>query len=149
MNDKEKLERQLVVEEAKTWLKTPYHHMGRIKGSGVDCGQILIAVWDNCGLIELLEVGHYYQDWSLHRSEEKYLEWILKYTKKVDRAPLPGDIILYKFGRCISHAAIVIDYPLVIHSYVNLGVTYSDSKQDAILLDKKGNSRECGVYSFW
>lgn len=149
MNDKEKLERQMVIEEAKTWLKTKYHHMGRIKGAGVDCGQILIAVWENCGLITDPKIGHYYADWALHRNEEKYLEWISLHTKKVDRAPLPGDIILYKFGRCISHAAIVVEYPLIIHSYINLGVIYSDSQRDSILLDKKGQSREAGVYSFW
>ena len=31
---------QLAVAEALTWLGTPYHHQGRVKGVGVDCRSI-------------------------------------------------------------------------------------------------------------
>ena len=40
--------------------------------------------------------------------------------------PLPGDIVLYKFGRCFSHAGIVIAWPQIIHSYRGLGVVYGE-----------------------
>jgi len=29
--------RLAVTEEARVWLGTPYHHMGRVKGAGTDC----------------------------------------------------------------------------------------------------------------
>ena len=33
-----------VVRMARTWLGTPYHHQGRVKGAGVDCGGLVIGV---------------------------------------------------------------------------------------------------------
>lgn len=33
------------VAEAITWLGTPYHHQGRVKGVGVDCGTLLCEVY--------------------------------------------------------------------------------------------------------
>jgi cell wall-associated NlpC family hydrolase len=144
MTDLEREQRKMVVDEAKSWLNTPYAHMGRVKGGGVDCGMFLLEVFERCGLIEHTNIPYYPNDWMLHRSEEKYLGWVKKFGKKVvDREPLAGDVILYKFGRCISHAAIVIDYPLLIHSWAmnNLGVMYIDAQEMA--------NRQAAIYSFW
>ena len=33
-----------VVREAKTWLGTPFHHQGRLKGVGVDCAGVIVCV---------------------------------------------------------------------------------------------------------
>lgn len=109
-------ERQAVIAEALTWLKTPYHHAARVKGAGVDCVQILIAVYQACGLVGEVDTGEYVSDWMLHQSDEIYLEGIMKYAHPVE-VPLPGDIALYKFGRTVSHAAIVIEWPLIIHAH--------------------------------
>ena len=38
MDAKEQRERENLVAEALTWLGTPYHHAGRVKGGGTDCG---------------------------------------------------------------------------------------------------------------
>jgi len=151
VDEKEKSEREAVVTEAKTWLHTPYHNSARIKGVGVDCGQILLGVFENCGLIEHAETGNYPQDWAMHHDEPLYFDWVKKYTKQVDREPLPGDILLYHFGRAPSHAAIVIDYPMVIHSYVQVGVVYADAEKDTYLTRTRGSgeSRLVGVFSFW
>ena len=34
------------VQEALTWLGTPYHHQGRVKGVGVDCGTLICEVYE-------------------------------------------------------------------------------------------------------
>lgn len=34
------------VAEALTWLGTPYHQQGRVKGVGVDCGTLLCEVYE-------------------------------------------------------------------------------------------------------
>jgi cell wall-associated NlpC family hydrolase len=52
----------------------------------------------------------------MHRSEERYLEWIKKYCDPVEKA-LPADIALYRFGRCAAHGAIVLDDNLMLHAY--------------------------------
>lgn len=109
--------RQKIVSEAESWLGTPYHHEACVKGAGVDCAQILIGVYSSVGLVEKPEVGHYPPDWMLHRSEERYLLWLLKYCTEVAE-PLPGDIAIFKFGRCFSHAAIVQEWPNIVHAHM-------------------------------
>ena len=144
MNAKEQEERQKVVDIAKSYIGTPYHHMGRQKGAGVDCGMLLLNVFEEAGLIEHVEVGNYPPDWMCHRSEQKYLGWVEKYCHKVEREPLPGDIILHQWGRCISHGGIVVDYPQIIHAFKPYrAVCYGDNEQ------KRLKTRMRAVYSYW
>lgn len=111
-----------IVNEALTWERTPYAHMGRIKGVGVDCGTILIEVYSAVGLCPNFDTGYYPMDWALHRSDERYLGFVDKYARRVDTFQ-KGDIALYKFGRCVSHSGIIInDQGNVIHALNRVGV---------------------------
>ena len=143
MTEKEREQREDVVKEAITWLGTPYHPAGRVKGAGVDCGMLLAEVFETCGLVEHVDPGYYSPEFSLHHSDEIYQQWIEKYAKRVEREPLPGDIILYQFGKCRSHAVIVIDWPQVIHSYIRLGVVWGNATKEPLV------SRQQEVYSVW
>ena len=136
-----------IVEEAEKWLGTPHINGARVKGSGVDCGQLLIAAAEDSGALPegTVTTGIYSPDWPLHRSEEKYLEKITEYCDKVEGPPEAGDFALFKFGRCVSHGGIVVNWPLIIHSFLGLGVIYSDF-DDAMLCDKRGRTRLAGVY---
>lgn len=120
--------RAAICAEARTWLGTPYHHMARIKGAGVDCLQILIAVYAASGLIEPFETGYYPHDWMLHRDEERYMQGLLQHAA-LTTTPMAGDVALYKFGRTYSHAAIVLDAGLCIHSYLGKGVEITNPQQ--------------------
>jgi len=144
MGPQEARERRMVVAEALTWLKTPYHHQGRIKGAGTDCAMILCEVFYNVGLLPRIDPGYYPPDWHLHRSEERYLESVTKYLHPCAAATgRPGDIVLYRFGRCVSHAAIVIDWPLVIHAYIDVGVELTDTTRPAMA------ERIHSIWSYW
>jgi cell wall-associated NlpC family hydrolase len=134
------------VAEAKTWLNTPYHHMGKIKGVGVDCGQFLIAVFENIGYLQKGEIqpGYYPPDWHLHRDEERYLGWVKSRCREVPEAQ-PGDIAIFRFGRCVSHGGIVLLWPQIIHAYLDYGVLIS-SVDEPLLTDKCGQSRLAGIY---
>lgn len=105
-----------VVAEARTWLGTPYHHAAGIKGAGVDCLYLIVEVFTACGVIERPKIPYYPMDIMMHRNEETYLHGVLEHAIEVDH-PQPGDVALFKFGRIFSHAAIVVDWPTVIHSY--------------------------------
>jgi len=106
MGDIETKQRAAIVDEARSWLKTPYHHQGDVKGAGVDCGMLLVRVFVDTGLCEPFDPRPYPHDWMLHRSEERYLGFIFDRTKEVTR-PLPGDVMVFKYGRCYSHGGIV------------------------------------------
>ena len=117
-------QRAAVCFEAKTWIGTPYHHHGRIKGVGVDCGQLLCAVYENVKLVPHIELGNYATDWHLHRSEEVYLQWLARFCQRTD-TPQPGDIEVYRFGRTYSHGTIIVEGNLRVHAYVNRKVILS------------------------
>lgn len=122
---------QLAVNEAKTWLGTPYHHQGRVKGAGADCGTLLCEVFETVGLMEHLDPRPYPQDWHLHQMGQRYLELVRQSCYEVD-TPEPGDIVLYHFGKCISHGAIVVEWPTVIHAYLRQGVILSDGTKGSL-----------------
>ncbi len=121
----EQEQRDKVIAVAKTWLETPYHTGGRIKGVGVDCLTLLAEIFAEAGIVAPINIPYYPGDWHLHRSSERYLEGLLKYTREI-KTPLPGDIALWKFGRCFSHGAIVIEWPIIIHAYVDRACTLED-----------------------
>jgi cell wall-associated NlpC family hydrolase len=129
------LERQRVLLAASSWLGTPYHHAGRVKGAGVDCLTLLAEVYHEAGLVEKVKIPYYPMDWHLHRDAERYMEGLLSYTRELEvtATPQPGDIALWKFGRCFSHGAIVMNWPLVIHAYVTKTVCYENVEQAAWL----------------
>lgn len=105
-----------VCAEARTWVHTPYHHRARVKGHGVDCAHLLIAVYAAVGLIQDFDPGFYTSDWFLHRSEEQYMGWLMKFADRIDRGE-PGDVALYRMGRTASHGAIIIEGDILIHAY--------------------------------
>ncbi len=147
-------EREKVIEVAKTWLGTKYHHMGRVKGAGADCLTLLACVFEESKLIPKIEVPYYPQDWHLHRSEERYLTGLLQYTKEVDM-PKPADIVLWKFGRCYSHGAVVVEWPVVIHSYSRVGCVYENAEVALFLktvsekVSDEGKPRPHKFFTFW
>lgn len=40
-----------IVNQARTWVDTPYHHQARVKGHGVDCAQLIIGVGQELNLV--------------------------------------------------------------------------------------------------
>lgn len=113
--------REAVVAEALSWELTPYHHRARIKGVGVDCAQLPAAIYEAVGLIPHIE-PEYSPQWMLHRDVEQFLGWVRAYAREIDRGIAgPGDLAIWKFGRCYSHSAIIIDLPEVIHAVIRGG----------------------------
>jgi cell wall-associated NlpC family hydrolase len=121
-------QRAKVITIAKSWLGTPYHPMGRVKGAGIDCLTLLAEVYVEAGIIQAMEIPYYPHDWHLHKGQERYLEGLRRYTREIDTLPLPGDIALWKFGRCMSHGAIVMEWPIIIHAYVGRACTLENAE---------------------
>jgi cell wall-associated NlpC family hydrolase len=131
--------RALVVQEARSWLGTPYHHHGRVKGVGVDCAQLLCAVFETCGLVPHVDTGFYPVDWHLHRGEELFVQTLAPHAVQLqDDAPrAPGDVFVFRYGRTFSHGAIYVDDDsagrgLLVHSYVGRGVILSGFHEEPL-----------------
>jgi cell wall-associated NlpC family hydrolase len=115
--------RAALVAEAKSWIGTPYISNGAVKGrrGGVDCAMILLAVYQNIGLIEKdFDPRPYPAQWHVNQNEEKYMATVLGFSYEVagppERLPLGGDVVLFKLGRVFCHGAIVTVWPNVVHA---------------------------------
>lgn len=136
--------RAAVVREALSWLGTPYHHQARVKGAGTDCGQFLAGVFEAVGAVPPVAIEDYPHDWHLHRSEERYLANVERFAHRVDREPRPGDIVLYRFDQAISHGAIVVDWPVIVHAYLRQGVVLDEAERNHVL-----RAAQVGLWSVW
>jgi len=128
--------RAAVVAAARSWLGTPYHHCADVKGpkGGVDCAMLLVRVYVDLGLVEPFDPRPYAPDWMMHRSEEKYLGFLLARARVVERPGL-GDVILFRVGRCFAHGGIVSKTePLsIIHAYSQAGRVIEDEVERCAL----------------
>jgi cell wall-associated NlpC family hydrolase len=135
--------REKVVELARSFLSVPYRHQGRNTG-GMDCVGMLLECFERAGAMPHQELEYYPPDWAMHREEERYLKQLEQFAHRVERAALPGDIAMYRFGRCISHGALVVEWPMVIHAYApERKVAWGDASKGAL------PSRFAGIWSFW
>jgi cell wall-associated NlpC family hydrolase len=130
-------QQERVIAEAMTWQNTRYHHAANIKGGGVDCVMLLVEVFKALEMIpQAFDPRPYTRDWHLHNEVELYLGGIEHLADPVDAAQ-PGDIALFQFGRCISHGALVLQWPLVLHAYYKEGfVVQTDISRNAALMQR-------------
>lgn len=114
--------RDQIASEALTWVGTKYHHKGRIKGVGVDCGGLIYEVYKKVmGLPHEPFPDNYAEDWGLHKdNNEIYLDFIMPYVVPTDRL-LVGDLVMIQFGRSFAHGTIYIGNNKVVHAYGRTG----------------------------
>ena len=145
--------RKKVVSEALTWLRTPYHHRGRVKGVGADCLTFPAGVAENAGVTGHIDIPAYHAQFGLHRNEETYLAGLLDYAREIEGPSQPGDLVLWRFGRVFSHAALVVEWPTIIHADTNSGVVLADAESgDLKYMDSKGSGlkvRPRKFFSYW
>lgn len=145
-------QRQAVIAEAETWLRTPHHNGSAIKGVGVDCGMFPWSVYHAVGLMPPIPDDlRYSPQFHLHKDEEWYLKLAQANGKELGEGVLPkkGDFALYKVGRIFSHGAIVIDWPNIIHAYIRVGVVYDKGNAGWMSADKTGKPRVTKFFTLW
>ncbi len=145
---REQTERAAVVAAARRWIGTPYHVCADLPGIGVDCGMLLVRVFVDTGLCAPFDPRPYASDWHLHRSEERYLGFIFdRCHERVD--PLPGDVVVFRYGRCYAHGGIVTRaQPLtIVHAFSPAGCVLEESVETNAVLGDPARARR--VFSYW
>lgn len=107
--------RARVIEAARRWIGTPYRQQGARLGAGIDCAMLLVRAWVDAGIVEEFDPRPYPPEWHMHRGEERYLAWMKAVAEPVE-AGQPGDVALWRFGRCFSHAAVITRPGVVVHA---------------------------------
>lgn len=114
-----KATRQVVVDEALSWVGTPYHDMACLKGVGVDCAMLVFGVAKAVGLTELEPRDMPKYSPSMHVFNKSFLlDEIVKFgciQVPLNKA-LPGDILLFEFHHTIAHAGIKVSDNEVVHA---------------------------------
>lgn len=110
-------QRAAIVAEAHSWLRTPYVHCANVKGAGVDCAMLLVEIGKAVGRVPAdFDPRPYEPEWYLHRSEERYMAGLDRFMHRVS-VGRPGDVQLFRFGRCAAHGGLIVSDELMIHAY--------------------------------
>ena len=138
-------EREAVIAAARRWIGTRWEHRARVRGSGVDCGQLLAAVYEEAGVIQAVDPGEYPPDWHLHRGEERFLELVELHAARREGDPVPGDILLFRYGRTVSHGGISLGGGQLIHAFIGAGRVVVDDLTRNVDLGR----RLAGAWNPW
>lgn len=141
-------DRAAVVAAARGWIGTPYHHSADLKGVGIDCAMILVRVFCDLGLVDPFDPRPYTRDWMLHRDDERYMGFLLARAREVEK-PEPGDVILFKYGRCYAHGGIVTkaDPLTIVHAFQPTGCVVEDEIFRVAALNER--LKNAKFFSYW
>lgn len=109
------MDKQLIIQCARKYIDTPYHHQARSL-SGVDCiGLVLMVCWD----LELLPRSTDFHDYARTPDHTELMRLIESYCTPTD-SPEPGDLLVFRIRRNPQHVGIKSDIG-VIHAYESVG----------------------------
>jgi cell wall-associated NlpC family hydrolase len=145
--------RNLIVAEAQAWINTPYLSNAMVKGAGIDCAMLLVAVYREVGLIPPdLDPRPYAPMWHLHQKSEEYKNIVERFAKEIApppaREPRPGDVVLFRIGRLFAHGGIITCWPKIIHARAPNRCWEEDVHQDRFGKHALWRS-EMKFYSCW
>jgi len=102
-----------IVAQARTWLKTPFHHQGRLKHKGVDCIGLIVGVMNELELSD--DTGRFLSSYDVSGYSVTPDGYSLKAAldKHFQIVPIdeicPADILLFRFNKNPQHVAFVTD----------------------------------------
>ncbi len=120
-----------VVQEARSWIGTPYLHQATVKGAGTDCLGLLRGVWRSLVGDEPQVVPAYTDDWAEPAREEVLFQaadrWLV--PKNPGDASV-GDVLLFRMrqGGIAKHLGIQTETgerAAFVHAYTQHGVVES------------------------
>ncbi len=129
--------RQELIDEALSWVGTPYQTHQSCKGAGADCGGFCYGVWRNVGLLPPDALPERMSaQWYLHRTDEVIVRGLMAHGAveiPLDSAH-PGDVLTFQYGRAQSHMAFLLPRGRIVHSYAYSGRVQIDKLE--ILMPK-------------
>ena len=97
-----------IVDIARRWVDTPFHHQARVEGMGVDCVGLVICVAREIGAVPVgWDVGGY----GRVPDGKQLVHHLSERLVPVPQADMvPGDVVLVAFDSHPQHVGIVGDY---------------------------------------
>lgn len=124
------MSKPLIVQEARSWIGTPYMHQASVKGAGCDCLGLLRGCWRAVNGEEPITAPRYTPDWSEPQGEEVLWKAAARYLRACDDRPRrAGDILLFRMrdGAVAKHLGILAQLApdSFVHAYNGHGVVES------------------------
>jgi len=111
--------RDRIVEQARTWLGTPYHHQAALRGVGCDCLGLIRGVYRSFHGCEPELVQPYSPDWAEACGHERFAAAARRHLIECDnRAFGAGDVLLFRWRAHLpaKHAGIATGTTCMIHA---------------------------------
>lgn len=113
--------RAAVINEAITWIGTPFRNLCDVKGvsGGVDCAMMIYRVFQDTGAINTCDPRPYSPLGAPNK--EEFLEFIVDTCKAKEIAAAdakPGDVLVWRWGAPYRHGTILINSEEVCHAYL-------------------------------
>ena len=97
-----------IVTEARTWLGTPFHHQGRVKGVGVDCAGLVICTAKELGLVAQ---DYDFKGYSRTPDGGSLIAECDRLLTRIGQEDMrPGCVAVFHFAHDPQHLGIVADY---------------------------------------
>ncbi|WP_422022954.1 NlpC/P60 family protein [Roseibium sp.] len=133
-----------VVDLARGWIGTPYHHQASLKGIGCDCLGLVRGVWRELYGKEPETPPAYSPDWGQVSAEETLLAAAKRHFAPVPIDALePGHVVIFRMRpkAIAKHCGIVSGDSRMIHALEGTGVC-------EVTLDDFWGRRVVGGFSF-
>lgn len=134
---------QQIIDEARTWLGTPWQHQGSLKGVGADCAGFIEGVNINCGLLVRQAFA---KDYRRREDGATMLHLLNELTEFSDSETRLASIIAFHDGRepsvprHLAFASQILPHTTyIIHSSERMGV--AEHRIDASWIKK--------IHSLW
>lgn len=119
--------KQAIVDEARSWVGTPYHSHQRLKGVGVDCAQLVAGVLENALGVTITTDMDYSPEWNIHNREEKMLALMEGVGGVRTETPEAGDVVAFRIGRAYGHMGIMTTTVTFVHAFLSPGDKSTDN----------------------
>ena len=120
------ISRARILEIARDWLGTPYHHRASVKGAGCDCIGLVRGLWRELYGVEPEDIGPYTGEWAEATGSEALLQGAGRHLAPIALADArPGDIVVFRIrsNAVAKHAAILSSDARMIHAQEGVPVS--------------------------
>ena len=139
-----KFSRETIVQSARSWIGTPYHHQASLKHIGCDCLGLLRGVWRECCGDEPESPPPYRPEWAEASGEERLMAAALRWLVPVAaHDPQAGDVVLFRWREDLpaKHIGIATSATTMIHAHDGACVC-------EVSLGSAWRRRIAGIFSF-
>lgn len=114
------MQRQTILETARSWIGTPYHHQQSLKGIGCDCLGLIRGIYRELYGFEPETPPAYTADWAEATGRETLAEAARRHLHEIHLLEAgAGDILLFRWRSWLpaKHTAIISTQNKIIHAY--------------------------------